>query len=45
MDTYSGHHEIRFKITDQEAKPNQDIANYFLLLKAHLAETQHTRVG
>jgi hypothetical protein len=29
MDRYSGHHEIRFKITDQEAKLFQDAANYF----------------
>jgi hypothetical protein len=29
MDRYAGHHEIRFKITDQEAKLFQDTANYF----------------
>jgi hypothetical protein len=29
MNRYSGHHEIRFKITDQEAKLFQDAANYF----------------
>jgi hypothetical protein len=29
MNRYSGHHEIRFKITDQEAKLSQDTANYF----------------
>jgi hypothetical protein len=29
MDRYAGHHEIRFKITDQEAKLFQDAANYF----------------
>jgi hypothetical protein len=29
MDRYTGHHEIRFKITDQEVKLFQDTANYF----------------
>src|SRR5918992_1298289 len=29
MYRYAGHHEIRFKITDQEAKLFQDTANYF----------------
>jgi hypothetical protein len=29
MYRYSGDHEIRFKITDKEAKLFQDIANYF----------------
>jgi acyl carrier protein phosphodiesterase len=29
MYRYTGHHEIRFKITDQEAKLFQDTANYF----------------
>jgi hypothetical protein len=29
MDRYAGHHEIRFKITDQEVKLFQDTANYF----------------
>jgi hypothetical protein len=29
MYRYSGHHEIRIKITDQEAKLFQDTANYF----------------
>jgi len=29
MHRYAGHHEIRFKITDQEAKIFQDTANYF----------------
>jgi hypothetical protein len=29
MDRYAGHHEIRFKITDEEAKLYQDTANYF----------------
>jgi hypothetical protein len=29
MNRYAGHHEIRFKITDQEAKLFQDTANYF----------------
>jgi hypothetical protein len=29
MDRYAGHHEIRFKITDQEAKLFQEAANYF----------------
>jgi hypothetical protein len=29
MHRYAGNHEIRFKITDQEAKLFQDTANYF----------------
>jgi hypothetical protein len=29
MNRYAGHHEIRFKITDQEAKLFQEAANYF----------------
>jgi hypothetical protein len=35
--SYAGHHEIRFKITDQEAKLFQDTANYFYYEK-HILE-------
>ncbi|HEY9387385.1 MAG TPA: hypothetical protein VIP70_10120 [Nitrososphaeraceae archaeon] len=29
MDRYTGHHEIRFKITDKEAELFHDVAYYF----------------
>jgi hypothetical protein len=37
MDRYTGHHEIRFKITDQEAKLFQDTANY-LYYEKHILQ-------
>jgi hypothetical protein len=37
MHRYAGNHEIRFKITDQEAKLFQDTANY-LYYEKHILQ-------